>query len=134
MRSVATSALGYDISGEALMYATDNYGSYFRQVDLDKDIPDTPADVVVTFETIEHLQDPQKFIEWAKSVAPTVIGSIPLNCPTEYHKHNFSCQQAMDFIFNNFKNAKIFYQDDFIITPDIKDPKHGMILFVGTDK
>src|SRR5579862_9216957 len=57
----STSATGYDISDEAVDHATKRYpAASFRQADV-CDVDYSDADLVVSFETIEHLDDPVKF-------------------------------------------------------------------------
>jgi hypothetical protein len=50
-------------------------------------------DVIVSFETIEHLEDPLAFIRTCRETAPLLIASIPLNeqpGANPYHRHVFT--------------------------------------------
>lgn len=134
MATVASKVVGLDISREAVAYASRRYPEveFFREnLDATESFDFLSTDVIVTFETIEHLEDPQRFIDWCKKTAPVVIGSIPINCPTEFHLHNYTFQQALDFISKNFENGEIWHQIDMEPKP-VKEPINtGMLLFVG---
>ena len=65
--------LGVDISLEALMFARKHYASHnviFLEGNAEQ-IPDVgKIDIVISFETIEHLQNPNKFLEGIKRILP----------------------------------------------------------------
>src|SRR5262245_60102507 len=62
--------LGLDIDGPAIEYARAAYkGCQFAQCEATNlCVPDSSMDVVVSFETIEHLSDPMKFLSECKRV------------------------------------------------------------------
>ena len=142
MRTVANRVLGLDNSIEAITYAriyhsdtvTDIGG--FLKADLDCIGIVNPLDVVVTFETLEHLKDPKKFIDWCKQTTSTIIGSIPINCHTPFHLHNYTLREAVEFVLNcGFKQYDLYYQDHMNITLlDNFNHAHGMLLFKGEVK
>lgn len=132
MASVAQLAWGYDVDIEALVYAVEHYGSEFYRFDLDKKPPAITADIVVSFETIEHLSNPNRFLLWCKSVAPEMVGSFPIACPTKYHKHVWSGERIVSEIKKYFSQIEFYYQDHMNIVPNLFPiPTHGMILFHG---
>src|SRR6187549_3677505 len=65
--SGATSVLGIDISGESIEQAKSRYKNLnlqFRKADCsDLKILNEKFDVIVSFETLEHLNDPRLFIK-----------------------------------------------------------------------
>jgi len=72
--------VGFDIDAETISYATENYGNEgrvtFRQADGNCP-PQLPvADLAVSFETIEHIQDPRPLLRALRS-APRLIASVP---------------------------------------------------------
>jgi GT2 family glycosyltransferase len=73
----AAKATGYDISDEAVGHAIQRYpGPDFMQGDV-CEIDYSGADLVVSFETIEHLPDPVKFLEALKSCKGRIVISTP---------------------------------------------------------
>ena len=96
----ATSVVGLDVDTEALKYARENYlgeGIEFYLRDLENcDLTQWACDVFVSFETIEHLQDPSQFISAVRKLLPSdglFIASVP-TVPTvdidEFHRHDFT--------------------------------------------
>lgn len=77
----ATLVTGVDVSGEACRHARDRYGvNAIEGSALDLPLCDASVDVVVSFETIEHLPDPGRFIdECARVLAPG--GRIVMSSP-----------------------------------------------------
>ena len=80
-RAGASSLVGVDVSAEACEHARLKYGVDARVGDA-QNIPlaDDSVDVVVSFETIEHVPDPPRFLdECARVLAPggTLIVSTP---------------------------------------------------------
>jgi SAM-dependent methyltransferase len=69
---VAHRALGVDLDEEAIAYARNRYGggrTDFAVQDLTAlELADASFDVVVSFETIEHLIEPERFLEHAHRV------------------------------------------------------------------
>jgi SAM-dependent methyltransferase len=72
---IASSVTGVDIDGDAVEYASGRYGSErveFRRMDVaDLEFEDAAFDVVVSFETIEHLPDRETYLrEVARVLRP----------------------------------------------------------------
>lgn len=72
LAGVARSVVGVDASEQAVAYARERYGAAnveFRTGDVERlDVPDASFDVVCSFETIEHLRDPEAFLDEAVRV------------------------------------------------------------------
>lgn len=104
LASVAIKVSGADISREAIHYAK----KYYQRENLtfyEKDIMDMDgyqAEALVSFETIEHLDDLEKTQEkFLSMVKPggLIIFSVPLNefpGQNEHHKHVFTLETARD--------------------------------------
>jgi SAM-dependent methyltransferase len=92
---------GVDVSAEAIAYAVAHYskaGLKFRLSDA-MDFDDGPFDAVVSFETIEHLPDPQGFMERVtqRLLRPggLFIGSVPVTPSMDanpHHLHDFTAR------------------------------------------
>jgi len=70
---------GYDVDVETLNYAQKHYkhgNATFEQCDGNNPGQLSPADVAVSFETIEHIQDPRPLLK-ALRAAPRLIASVP---------------------------------------------------------
>lgn len=80
-RAGAASVIGVDLSAETCAHARRKYGLDARPGDAqDIPLPDRSVDMVVSFETIEHVPDPAAFLdECARVLAPdgTLIVSTP---------------------------------------------------------
>lgn len=138
MTNVATDVIGVDLSSEAISYAYDHYPSldHLIQMDLENPIPlDTPVDVMVSFETIEHLESAPKFFDWVKAnTREMIVGSIPIQCSTEFHKVDYSGEEIVALVKRHFKAPQFFYQMDMSIIPLYSihaQYREGMILFTG---
>lgn len=75
----ATSVLGLDINVQALACGREHWtrpGVRFEEHDLME--PELPAaDLVVSFETVEHLPDPRPLLKAAALAAPLLLASVP---------------------------------------------------------
>ena len=81
LKAGAASVIGVDISEESCRHARQKYGVDARVGDAEHiPIPDASVDMVVSFETIEHVPHPEKFLdECLRVLAPggTLIISTP---------------------------------------------------------
>lgn len=109
--TVAKYAFGVDSSEEAINYARWSYGLNFGVDDLENvGMKHPDLDLIVTFETIEHLKDPVKFLKWCKDTAPEVIGSIPVNCKTPFHKHVWNKIEIFNLIASVWTDHQFYFQ------------------------
>lgn len=114
--------IGLDYCKEALDKAKKECVGEFKKVDLDKiEIPD--CDVLVCFETLEHLEDPIGFLERNKNkVKEKIIISVPNNeepGANQFHKWIFDENSFKDKINGIFDNVEYYQQDDKIIGENI---------------
>lgn len=86
--------VGYDVSEEAVGYGLKNFSSPSRSFQLknldEKGWSDglVHFDVLVCFETIEHLNNPLQFLQEACSKFKTVIVSTPVALPGKHGMHS----------------------------------------------
>lgn len=79
----ASDYTGYDNSAEAIEYASQFYATKssvkFAVADACA-MPANlePADVIVSFETIEHIKDPEAFLRWCAEHTQTLLISSPI--------------------------------------------------------
>jgi ubiquinone/menaquinone biosynthesis C-methylase UbiE len=127
VRAGARNVTGVDISAEACAHAHRKYGIDARQGSAEN-IPLEPnsVDVVVSFETIEHVSAPQEFIqECARVLRPggTVVISTPnqaiynVNTPNNpYHVSEMSEAEFVELFRGNFQNIEIYTQRPHVVT------------------
>ena len=105
---VADWCLGIDISPEAIAYARQNYlternhfqvGSAYELMKLDGNY-----DVIVSFETIEHLKDPALFVRQAYELLEpegVFIVSAPENSHSVWHVKDYTKRELCDVVRAN---------------------------------
>ena len=112
--------LGIDISSETVEYANNKYGSAscsFRTCDIMEmsDIEDSLFDVVTSFETIEHIDEPIVFLKNIERVMKddgTLIISTPNKWgPTKDHKFDYDYDLFRDHLERYFHIQDIFIQN-----------------------
>ncbi len=107
--------IGLDYHQPSLDKAKGLYDGTFNKADLDKDeIPD--CDVLVSFETMEHIEDPIGFLKRAsKHVKERIILSVPNNetpGDNQYHKWIFNENDLKTILGEMFPNIEFYQQDE----------------------
>lgn len=93
--------VGYDYSPEALEVARQRYPGEYRLVDLNQE--SVKANIVVSFETIEHLEDPERFLgtlECNELILSTPV--IPSKHMNPFHKHDFTPDEILSMFEKHF--------------------------------
>jgi ubiquinone/menaquinone biosynthesis C-methylase UbiE len=117
----ATNVIGIDISEEACSHARRKYGLDTRCGSaLDIPLPDNYVEVVVSFETIEHVQDSQRFVEECRRILMPdgllVISTPNKEIYSERGHHNpFHCRELsklefMEILDSQFGQIKLHTQ------------------------
>lgn len=131
-RAGAAAVYGFDAAGEAIAYARARYAHpvlTFNEADaLALPIPDSSIDVVVSFETIEHLAGDDKFVdEVARVLRPdgrflvstpnrrlldpgTGLADRPQNA---FHVREYMFSEFDDLLARRFSAREWFGQSDF---------------------
>jgi len=109
----AKSYLGVDYSDVALKLCKKQYGNKFKKLNLDtEELP--KCDVVISFETIEHLEDPIAYFEKVKlSAKKWFIFSVPNNenlGANPHHKWVFN-ENDLKHIVNEHFDCEFFHQE-----------------------
>lgn len=116
---VAKSITAVDYSGVAIDYAktypSDPYKVSFKEMNLEKEIPDGKYDVVVATEFLEHIDDPARLI--AELDTQYLVWSLPLNSLeiSKWHKYKIrggeeGMQDCRDLIEKRYKIEEIKVQ------------------------
>jgi ubiquinone/menaquinone biosynthesis C-methylase UbiE/glycosyltransferase involved in cell wall biosynthesis len=126
--SLASRIIGIDESESAIEYAGAVFGPLrpqleFRRGDvLDlRQFPTASVDLVVSFETLEHIAEPEKFLaEIARVLTPggRLIGSVPNlwvdetgNDPNPYHLHVYDCDKLTEQCREYLKMEQLYQQN-----------------------
>lgn len=117
----AASVLGVDICADAIRYASEKHsppGVSFRCCDAESTgISDSSLDVVISFETIEHVPDDEKLLsEFARILKPggLLICSTPNMWPLEIAPHHvrvYDRKSFEDILMRQFESIEMFNQN-----------------------
>ncbi|MFA6048254.1 MAG: class I SAM-dependent methyltransferase [Parcubacteria group bacterium] len=121
----AVNLSGADIDKEAVDFSrefTGNWG-FFKTVDFEKeDLSDIfmigTYDLITSFETIEHLDDPNLFLEGVEKLLAEdgkFIYSIPLANPSKFHKVVYDFESAKKLIDHYFDHEELYIQESLEI-------------------
>lgn len=113
---------GADISDEALQAARELNRDDINvfKIDFEKNsealgyLTHSCFDLVTSFETIEHLDDPNLFLKAISEILSDTgkfIYSIPLANPSKYHKVVYTFESALELIQKYFEHEDIFIQE-----------------------
>lgn len=121
----AKRVIGIDIDAGSIKYAQKNYGSKNVTFKLGdgKKIPldDNSVEVIVSYETIEHIDDYRGFMAEIKRVLQP-SGLFVLSTPNDleypegnhFHLHEFKPDELENFAKQYFKNTKTYYQGTWL--------------------
>lgn len=106
---------GFDVSAEAVAFAKSRYGVNARVCDLEYGLCFGFWDIIVSFETIEHLEYADNFLQDVSTQAKQFIFSIPLNNPSAFHKKVYTLEEAKALIARYFNQVQWFEQTGVLI-------------------
>lgn len=117
----AKKVFGVDVDKTSVQYASENYRAknIEYRVGDGESIPldDKSVDVVVTFETIEHIKDYKKFIKEMKRVLKD-NGIAVVSTPNDlefaegnhFHLHEFQYDELVELLKKDFKYVSPYFQ------------------------
>jgi len=123
----AKEVTGVDISKEAIEYANQNYkekNSEYIEADATQlPLENNSFEVAVSFETIEHLEKHQDFLNEITRVIKK-DGLLVISSPNkaiypegnEYHYREFTKKEFLTILKKKFKHVKIFQQNNYLIS------------------
>jgi len=136
---VAERVLGVDVAPEAVMHASRNYGSArvsFAVGDCAAmPLRDSSVEVAVSFETLEHVADQEKFFSEIKRVLRP-DGMLVISTPNvEVYRHYGAAQNPFhikelnegefrEFLSRHFRNYRLFGQRSVIGSAIAPQPPH----------
>jgi cyclopropane fatty-acyl-phospholipid synthase-like methyltransferase len=98
---------GLDVDDEALTRARDRYDApsiTWERVDLDRADTLPAVDVAVSFETVEHLEYPERFVTLLREATDRLMilsaPVIPTVGTNKHHKHDFSEESFRALVLN----------------------------------
>lgn len=117
----AKQVYGVDIDADSVAYAKQNYGAKnidYRVGDGESiPLPDDSVDLVITFETIEHVKDYKRFVKEVKRILKAdglVIVSTPNDLEfaegNHFHLHEFEEQELTTMLRQEFAVIDPYYQ------------------------
>ena len=127
----AESVTGYDLCGEAVKHGAKRYPhAKFEQGDV-CDLDYSDADLVLSFETIEHLPDPKKFLTALSSCTGRIVISTPNrnthspnNGPkdkplNQYHTVEWTPAEFAELIRESFPNRTVRFLSQQMAYPGL---------------
>lgn len=121
LADTAEMVYGVEIDIDSVNYAKENFSSpniEFKQGSAtDIPLPDSSVDVVVTFETIEHIKDYRRFMSEIKRVLKKggiAIISTPNDIEfaegNHFHLHEFEYEEFKKLVNEQFTHTKEYFQ------------------------
>jgi 2-polyprenyl-3-methyl-5-hydroxy-6-metoxy-1,4-benzoquinol methylase len=122
LKEAASKVAGVDIDKDTIAYASNLYQDIeFGIMDLNRVFPSEKFDLCVSFETIEHLEKPDAFLQSVADNCKEFLFSIPVNNPSKYHVQVWNKDQIYDMMNKYWANITWFHQVGFSIYQGAKD-------------
>jgi O-antigen biosynthesis protein len=120
----AASTVGVEIADAAVAEANRKYGLPYVQGDVCKlPFEDASFDLVVSFETIEHVDDPARAVaEFRRVLAPDgmLVASTPNTreflVQNEFHTREFTPEEFSSLLAERFPKVRFAYQQNWLLS------------------
>ena len=135
-KTVADIACGSGYGSDILRQVAKKVDSYDKEllcdnfiIDLDKESWDKSYEVIVCFETIEHLRNPCFFLANAYHTAKLLIISTPLGEFKGYNPHHKQTWELPEFSakLERWFDCTYYFQDGVSISAEAETPKRFVI-------
>lgn len=125
LSSSAKTVYGVDVDEGAIKYANSNYSAknivYKLGDGINIPLDDNSVDVVITFETIEHIENYSHFVKEVKRVLKP-NGIAVVSTPNEleftegnhFHLHEFEHDELKNLLHKDFTNIDAYYQATWV--------------------
>jgi ubiquinone/menaquinone biosynthesis C-methylase UbiE len=129
----AASVTGIDIDEATVVRARDRYGLSFEVADVASlPFPDAAFDLVVSFETIEHVADPEAALaELTRIIAPAglLVISTPNKheylVPNEFHVREFTHEEFAELLGYRFAEVRWLFQHNWNTSAVLEEATFG---------
>jgi 2-polyprenyl-3-methyl-5-hydroxy-6-metoxy-1,4-benzoquinol methylase len=123
-------AVGVDVDEPTIAHARERYAAEFRVADV-ADLPfeDASFDLVVCFETIEHVEDAERVLgELARVLDPD--GLLLISTPNtheylvdnEFHTREFTHEEFVALLAGRFPRVRLLYQHNWTSSAVLEEP------------
>ncbi len=129
-RAGAEAVVGVDVDGATIERAAKRYSGDFRRADITAlPFEDASFDLVVSFETIEHVVDADAALsELERVLAPD--GLLLISTPNtheylvdnEFHTREFSHEEFAALLEARFASVRLLYQHNWLLSAVIDEP------------
>lgn len=120
MGMLGAEKFGADIDQESVEFSKEfNQSDFFHSINFETQnlinyFSNDKFNLITSFETIEHLDDPNLFLQGIKDCLKDdgkFIYSIPLANPSKYHKVVYTFESAYELITKYFDHEELFVQE-----------------------
>jgi O-antigen biosynthesis protein len=129
----AASVVGLDVDDEVVSHAREQYRLNFLQGDIcELSFEDASLDLVVCFETIEHVLDaPRALAEVRRVLAPE--GLLVISTPNsdeylidnEFHEREFRSEEFDELLSSHFSERLRLYQHNWLLSAILDEHQFG---------
>lgn len=126
----ATSAIGVDLDDASVEHAKARYGLDFQSADVTRlPFEDESFDLVVSFETIEHVKDPEAMLAELRRVL-TPSGLLVISTPNndeylidnEFHVHEYESAEFTELLRRHFDAVHVVFQQNWLASAILSEP------------
>ncbi|WHH60953.1 class I SAM-dependent methyltransferase [Petroclostridium sp. X23] len=143
-RELIKHIVGVDIDEDTIQYARENYAhdkaAYYKMNALSPDLVDELGqfDTIISFETVEHLEEDIIFIDNlyrllklnGKLIISTPFGrGRGIQCSNPFHIHQYKEEEFIELL-EIFDSVKMYHQRDETIEIPIEDKKYYLMVAV----